>query len=335
MSCIPWRRVGDGALNVTAVVNGSGAVVERYDYTPYGEPTIFNGASDADPSVADWSPDADQLSDIGNVYLYTGRERDPETGLQNSRFRFYSANVGWLGRDPIEYSFNEYNLYQYVASDPVSFTDPLGLRKVWPARNPFPVGSQDHGNFNRGCIGLACLRIGGLDSPEVPSRAPGTKCFANEERALQEEIESRRQGNNPCVFAYQNTKSPPPCATPPSGNVDPKYAYNFCVDPQCVVDSMTAGGSYNFCSYVNPIGGKPYWEWMGTGISGDDFNIKRDPKRPGGVGTEIFCVVPNCRCPSTRQDSGNYPSPNRALYEDVFNWTTTNPSYDWGPYITR
>jgi RHS repeat-associated protein len=313
----------DANYNVTAVTDSAGAVVERYAYTPYGEVTVLD---------ANFGPDADQISDIANVCLYTGRERDPETGLQLNRLRFYAAHIGrWLGRDPIEYSLNEYNLYQYVSCDPVSFTDPLGLRKVWPAKNPYPPG-RNHDNFNRGCIGLACLRIGGLDSPETPSRAPGTKCFANEERALQEEIESRRQGNSPCVFVYQNTKSPPPCATPPSDNVDPKYAYNFCVDPQCVVDSMTAGGGYNFCSYVNPIGGKPYWEWMGTGKNGNDFNIKRDDNRPGGVKTEIFCVVPNCKCPSTRKDPGRYWEPPHDFYDGG---TTTNPSFDKGPYSTR
>jgi RHS repeat-associated protein len=51
-----------------------------------------------DPSFA---VDANGFSDIGNTHLYTGRERDPETGLQFNRFRPYGSHVGrWTTRDP-------------------------------------------------------------------------------------------------------------------------------------------------------------------------------------------------------------------------------------------
>ena len=63
----------DANFNVTSVMNASGTVVERYIYTPYGEPTVLD---------ADFSPDPNGVSDIDNEYLYTGRRLDPETGLQ-------------------------------------------------------------------------------------------------------------------------------------------------------------------------------------------------------------------------------------------------------------
>ena len=80
----------DANYNVTAMLDAtssaSPAVVERYNYTPYGVVTVL------DASFAD---DADNKSDIDNEYLYTGRRRDPETGLQLNRNRFY--HVVWGG----------------------------------------------------------------------------------------------------------------------------------------------------------------------------------------------------------------------------------------------
>ena len=116
----------DANFNVTAVINSSSTVLERYHYTPYGEVAFL------DSSFATRSS-----SLIGNTHLYTGRERDPETGLQLNRHRFYSSWLGrWLTRDPIGYLDSlaeydlyqaEYDLYQYVMSMPTGFVDPSGL----------------------------------------------------------------------------------------------------------------------------------------------------------------------------------------------------------------
>ena len=109
----------DANYNVTAVTDDAGTVKERYSYTPYGEVTILD---------ADFSADADNKSDIGNEYLYTGRRVDPETGLQLNRNRFYHATMGrWVNRDPIEYEAGAYNLYEYVSGMPLIALDPEGL----------------------------------------------------------------------------------------------------------------------------------------------------------------------------------------------------------------
>ena len=109
----------DANYNVTAAVTTSGTVAERYNYTPYGAVTFLD---------ANFAVDADQISDIGNQHLYTGRERDPETGLQLNRHRYYASHLGrWLTRDPIGYHGGSMNLYEYVNSMPSRFVDPLGL----------------------------------------------------------------------------------------------------------------------------------------------------------------------------------------------------------------
>ena len=111
----------DANYNVTAVVNASGAVQERYNYTPYGEVTFLN------PSYG-----IRALSFISNSHLYTGRERDPETGLQLNRHRYYASHLGrWLTRDPIGYQESDWNLYEYVRSKPTLTRDPNGLW-CWP-----------------------------------------------------------------------------------------------------------------------------------------------------------------------------------------------------------
>ena len=123
----------DANFNVTAVTDDTGTVKERYSYTPYGEVTILD---------ADFSADADNKSDIGNEYLYTGRRLDPETNLQLNRNRFYHATMGrWVNRDPIGYFGSEWNLYEYVNGMPTVGLDSSGLFITggieWP--DPGPV----------------------------------------------------------------------------------------------------------------------------------------------------------------------------------------------------
>ena len=108
----------DANFNVTAVVDDSGTVFERYAYTPYGEVTYLDASFGTRTS-----------SQIGNEYLYTGRRLDPESGLQLNRYRYYHQQLGrWVSRDPIGYEGSEWSLYEYVQSHvPVSI-DPIGLK---------------------------------------------------------------------------------------------------------------------------------------------------------------------------------------------------------------
>jgi len=119
-------------MNVTAVVDTSGAVVERYAYDPYGQVTILNGADGADPdvdgeTVFEWDPDADGASDVDNRTLYAGYHFDTETGLYSVRHRYYHPTLGrWLGRDREGYA-EGLCVYLYGIANPVRFLDPAGL----------------------------------------------------------------------------------------------------------------------------------------------------------------------------------------------------------------
>ncbi len=108
-------------MNVTALVTTAGAVVERYEYTPYGEATVME---------ADWSAvsNGQNKSDYDNQLLYRGYRHDPETGLYHARHRFYHAPLGrWINRDPAGYQdgMNLYGAY-FVPGG----WDPWGLRTV-------------------------------------------------------------------------------------------------------------------------------------------------------------------------------------------------------------
>jgi RHS repeat-associated protein len=110
--------LNDANMNVTALVNDSGMVLERYAYTPYGKPSFFD---------ASWNPRAESAYD--NSILYCGYFYDSETGLYHVRRRYYHPTLGrWLSRDPIGY-VDGMSLHEYTTSWPVSATDALGTSK--------------------------------------------------------------------------------------------------------------------------------------------------------------------------------------------------------------
>lgn len=97
--------------SVQVVTDESGAVVEKYSYSAYGERAI-EGVSNGG------------RSSIGLTASFTGRALDEETGLYYFRNRMYSGKDGrFVSRDPIGY-VDGYSLYSgyYV---PVA-TDPEG-----------------------------------------------------------------------------------------------------------------------------------------------------------------------------------------------------------------
>ena len=104
----------DHQSSVRELTNLNGLVVQRYDYTAYGETTVeLNGEV------------GDHL--IENPYGYTGRVHDRETGFYFYRARYYSLSLGrFLSPDPIGFE-GGYNFYIYVGNNPINLTDPFGF----------------------------------------------------------------------------------------------------------------------------------------------------------------------------------------------------------------
>ncbi len=85
----------DANWNAAALVSSTGTVVERFRYTPYGRSTVLD---------ANFTADADGISDYDWEYRFTSREYDSETALHYFRARFYHDGLGrFVGRDPLEF----------------------------------------------------------------------------------------------------------------------------------------------------------------------------------------------------------------------------------------
>ena len=128
----------DTLYRAVGLTNSSGAVVESYDYDPYGNTLIFS----APDSTGSWWGDAAAQSTFGgNSIIYCGYRFDPETENYYVRNRFYSPTLGrWLTRDPIGTS-GGINLYGYVDSSPVGALDASGTTDVaMPQIGPANLG---------------------------------------------------------------------------------------------------------------------------------------------------------------------------------------------------
>jgi len=105
----------DANWNVTALVNTSGTVVQRFMYDAYGVRAALTAGFG-------WSIDAYAFR-----YGHQGGRHDAVTGRINFRNRDYDPEMmRWIQQDPAGY-VDGLNLYQYVGGNPVNFTDPSGL----------------------------------------------------------------------------------------------------------------------------------------------------------------------------------------------------------------
>ena len=124
--------------SVRELVDGSGAVHARYEYSPYGERTKVAGDLDCD-------------------FGFTGHYTHNASGLVLAPYRAYDPTTDrWLSRDPIEEE-GGINLYGYVGNGPVVRIDPLGLLDL----DYIPTSQRDY----RNAIGIA--------APNAPKGAFG------------------------------------------------------------------------------------------------------------------------------------------------------------------
>jgi RHS repeat-associated protein len=159
----------DADYNVTALVNGSGQVVERYLYDPYGQVTVLN---------ASWNP----LS--GSAYawrfLFQGYRYDWTTSLYYARNRDYSPTLGrWTRVDPKRFAAGDENFYRLKGGSPAAGLDPNGTDLLPatfdPAQGPLQQGGVQ---LPPGALGGEPPAIGGWSgavgvSDDYPA-LPGT-----------------------------------------------------------------------------------------------------------------------------------------------------------------
>ncbi len=108
--------------NVVALADSSGTIVERYDYNPYGQRFVLN---------ADFSADADGLSDYANSIGHQGLHHDTATGLVYNRARMLAPVLGrFMQRDPMGY-VDGMSVYMYLHSMPLLLVDSSGMTDWW------------------------------------------------------------------------------------------------------------------------------------------------------------------------------------------------------------
>lgn len=98
----------DALGSTVALTDSNGAIQTQYNYEPFGRTVVTGSAS-------------------GSATKYTGRE-DDETGLYYYRNRYYSPTLQrFTSEDPSGLN-GGINIYAYARNNPISLSDPLGLK---------------------------------------------------------------------------------------------------------------------------------------------------------------------------------------------------------------
>jgi RHS repeat-associated protein len=87
--------------------------------------------------LSPWGGELQIAHNDGNHYLFTGKERDQESGLDYFGARYYRSQLGrFLSADPVNISKGKiatpqaWNLYSYGLNNPLRFVDPDGARPM-------------------------------------------------------------------------------------------------------------------------------------------------------------------------------------------------------------
>jgi RHS repeat-associated protein len=112
--------VQDANFNVVALLDTSGAVVERFAFDAFGVFSVLTPAWASRPG-----------SNYAWVYLHQGGRWDSDGGVYSFRRREYNPTLGrWLQVDPLGVPAGDLNLYRYIANDPNANLDPSGLQGI-------------------------------------------------------------------------------------------------------------------------------------------------------------------------------------------------------------
>lgn len=142
------------------VTDGSGNVVSRHDYLPFGEEI---GAGIGGRTTA-------QMYVANNTLTqrFTGKERDAETGLDYFGARYFSGAQGrFTSPDALMASANvanpqSWNRYVYTNNNPLRYTDPSGLYAS-PAFNCSEGSNACLNDDQRRILNASTVKIGGKE----------------------------------------------------------------------------------------------------------------------------------------------------------------------------
>jgi len=117
----------------TLVMDTGGAVIERYDYHPHGEDSLYSlEAADAASGTTDYTDAYFAPGDPASKLTrrFQGREIDSELGMYDFGARIYRADLGrFMTADsivPEALDSQSWNRHAFVRNNPLGFIDPSG-----------------------------------------------------------------------------------------------------------------------------------------------------------------------------------------------------------------
>ena len=159
---------------------------------------------------------------------FTGKDRDIESNLDHFWFRQYSSTQGrWMTPDPFRQRrsqsriFQTWNRYAYVANNPLSWVDSLGLAKTLTlaggGQHPDKGSNIPDKQFRAlpACADAGCLDENGLDSLERASlgmvASPSETVWASMFAGTPDSGSGNSTSGNPCgTCVYLNNSGTAP-----------------------------------------------------------------------------------------------------------------------------
>ncbi|WP_018508794.1 RHS repeat-associated core domain-containing protein [Thiobacillus thioparus] len=206
-----------------AMTNASGTVVWKADYEPFGKATVT-------------------VNTIENNLRLPGQYYDRETGMQYNYFRDYDPTTGrYVEADPIGIT-GGLNVYEYARSNPLAYTDPLGLYGLpWETPPNFnPLAPKSGPTAPRGSLGA---------SATIGSTTVGRS--TNSDGVVWGQTTQISVGAS--VDICFNTPPPQACSATPSTPRAPDF-YSYGVGKNL---GLTVNSDSSFCINVGPSFGLP------------------------------------------------------------------------------
>jgi RHS repeat-associated protein len=112
------------------ITDVSGEIVQHVEYVPFGGTFI-----DERRSLSSWH----------TPFLFSGKERDEETGLLYVSQRYQDEKYGiWYSVDPLAEKYPNVSSYVYCYNNPVKFVDPDGREGLVVSGQPGPHKNREH-----------------------------------------------------------------------------------------------------------------------------------------------------------------------------------------------
>ncbi|MBI3801024.1 MAG: hypothetical protein HY268_29130 [Deltaproteobacteria bacterium] len=160
----------DGLGSVRHLIDDTGTVTARYQYSAFGLPQKVEGTG-------------------GSPFLFNGELWDADAGLLYLRARWYDPSIGrFISRDPFLGSVEDpqtFNAYAYARNDPVNRVDPSGLQSgPPPVHYPDPQRSKQSSPPLQAVLPSPCGSTGKCHIDILVCHSKGCVNLRNDARTL-------------------------------------------------------------------------------------------------------------------------------------------------------